>query len=352
MKNIYYFASQVYQYAHAKPIYDRTGGTFIVNRLNRAFRFKYYLRNSVSNKNMSGFFGAPKVIKRNNRELHDLEGIIISGENSRINYDKKKSISIFIGHGTGDKKYGGPIHILENYDYHFLSGPKHIQKQKDVGLIIPEEKLVKIGYPKFDDYINGNINKKSYSDLLGIKDQNRKNVLYAPTWVYGDGTLKKYGKKFIRELDKDYNLIIRPHFYDRGLITNLKFWAKYHGYKNVYFSNPAKLLKNNSMNDFAISDIMVSDTSSIMYEYLVTSNPIIIVENNYDQLHNMPPELSILDVAKKYNGESSDICQMINDALENNKTRKIYNDLLNNCFYYNDGKSTERAVDFIKSMQK
>ena len=106
------------------------------------------------------------------------------------------------------------------------------------------------------------------------------------------------------------------------------------------------------MNDFAISDIMVSDTSSIMYEYLVTCNPIIIVENNYEQLHNMPPELSILDVAKKYNGDSSDICQMINDELENNKTRKTYSDLLNNCFYYNDGKSTERAVDFIKSMQK
>jgi CDP-glycerol glycerophosphotransferase (TagB/SpsB family) len=106
------------------------------------------------------------------------------------------------------------------------------------------------------------------------------------------------------------------------------------------------------MNDFAISDIMVSDTSSIMYEYLVTSNPIIIVENNYDQLHNMPPELSILDVAKKYNGGSPDICKMINDELENNKTRKIYSDLLNNCFYHNDGKSTERAVDFIKSIQK
>ena len=140
MKNIYYFAKHVYQYGHAKPIYDHTGGTFIVNRLNRIFRFKYYLRNSVSNKNMRGSFGAPKIIKRNNLELYDLEGIIISGANVRINYDKKKSISIFIGHGTGDKKYGGPIHILENYDYHFLSGPKHIQKQKDVGLIIPEKK--------------------------------------------------------------------------------------------------------------------------------------------------------------------------------------------------------------------
>ncbi len=89
MKNIYYFAKHVYQYGHAKPIYDYTGGTFIVNKLNRIFRFKYYLRNSVTNKNMRGSFGAPKIIKRNNLDLYDLEGVIISGANVRINYDKK-----------------------------------------------------------------------------------------------------------------------------------------------------------------------------------------------------------------------------------------------------------------------
>ena len=33
MKDVYYFANQVYQYGHAKPIYDKTGGTFIVNKL-------------------------------------------------------------------------------------------------------------------------------------------------------------------------------------------------------------------------------------------------------------------------------------------------------------------------------
>ena len=102
------------------------------------------------------------------------------------------------------------------------------------------------------------------------------------------------------------------------------------------------------MNDFSLSDLMISDTSSIIYEYLITCNPIIIADNNYDQLHNMPSELSILDVAKKYNGDKSDICQMINDELENSNSKKQYEDLLNNCIYFNDGKSTKRVVDFIQ----
>ena len=93
-------------------------------------------------------------------------------------------------------------------------------------------------------------------------------------------------------------MIIRPHFHDRNKIKILKLWAKYNGFNNVYFSNPAKIIKNSTMNDFAISDLMISDTSSIIYEYLITKKPIIIANNDYDQLHNMPDELSVLSIAK------------------------------------------------------
>ena len=168
MNNIYFFANQVYQYGHAKPIYDKIGGVFVVNKLNRALRFKYYLRNTEITG--GGIFKAPKVLKKPKNEVYDLEGVIISGSNSEIKHDKNKSISIFIGHGAGDKKFGGSGNTLETYDYHFVSGPKHIHKQKDMDIHIPEEKLIKIGYPKFDDYINGRIDKEKYYDFLNIKD--------------------------------------------------------------------------------------------------------------------------------------------------------------------------------------
>ena len=350
MKNIYFFANQVYQYGHAKPIYDAAGGVFIVNKLNRAIRFKYYLRNTEE-PSKGGFLRAPNLIIKPKGEVYDLEGIVISGSNTEIKHDKAKSKSIFIGHGAGDKKFGGSGNTLETYDYHFVSGPKHIHKQKDMDIHISENKLIKIGYPKFDDYVNNKIDKEKYLDYLGIKERNRKNILYAPTWRWGNGTLKKYGKKFIKELDKDFNLIIRPHFHDREKIIKLKLWAKYYGFKNVYFSNPAKIIKNNTMNDFAISDLMISDTSSIIYEYLITKKPIIIANNDYDQLHNMPDELSVLSIAKSYDGNKTDIRDLILEDLENEKLVDIYGEMLNNCFYFNDGNSTKRSVDFIQSIQ-
>jgi CDP-glycerol glycerophosphotransferase (TagB/SpsB family) len=288
------------------------------------------------------------VIIRDIRKKLDLNGVIVSCSNTTINNNQDISISIFIGHGAGDKKYGGSAHDLETYDYHFISGEKHLHKLRDVGINIPDEKLIKIGYPKFDEYLN--INKDQYLKFLGIKDKTRKNILYAPTWKWGDGTLRKFGKKFCKEISREHNLIIRPHFEDRGYNIRLKLWAKLNGLKHVYFSNPAQIIKNNTMNDFAISDLMISDTSSINYEYLITRKPIIIVDNDYDQLHNMPTDLNILDIVQTYHSDKNDICSMINYELSNN-TFDQYNKMLHNCFYFNDGKSANRAADFIKSLE-
>ena len=334
--NIYYYANQVYQYGHIKPVFAQTGGTFVVNKFNRFLRFKFYMNN-------------PDVIIRDLRKEIDLSGVIISCSNTIIKNNKDTSISIFIGHGAGDKKYGGSAHCLETYDYHFISGDKHLHKIKDVGITIAEEKLIKIGYPKFDEYLDSKLNKDQYLEYLGIVDKSRKNILYAPTWKWGDGTLRRFGKKFCKEISRDYNLIIRPHFEDRSYIIKLKLWAKLNGLKHVYFSNPAKIIKNNTMNDFAISDLLISDTSSINYEYLITCKPIIIVDNNYDQLHNMPTDLNILDIVQTYQSNKNDICSMIDFELNRN-TFDNYNKMLHNCFYFNDGKSSQRASDFIKSL--
>jgi len=346
--NIYYYANQVYQYGHIKPVFTQTGGTFVVNKFNRFLRFKFYMANSANNSTENRSLNTPNVIIRDIRKKLDLNGVIVSCSNTTINNNQDISISIFIGHGAGDKKYGGSAHDLETYDYHFISGEKHLHKLRDVGINIPDEKLIKIGYPKFDEYLN--INKDQYLKFLGIKDKTRKNILYAPTWKWGDGTLRKFGKKFCKEISREHNLIIRPHFEDRGYNIRLKLWAKLNGLKHVYFSNPAQIIKNNTMNDFAISDLMISDTSSINYEYLITRKPIIIVDNDYDQLHNMPTDLNILDIVQTYHSDKNDICSMINYELSNN-TFDQYNKMLHNCFYFNDGKSANRAADFIKSLE-
>ena len=350
-KTIFYYANQVYEYSFVRMIYCKIGGTFIVRKLNRKYRLKWYLRASQRAQVNSPFFEKLPaiVVKDVNKDHLNWPGILISNSNTVIKREKSACKVIFMGHGTGDKKYGGNAKDLESFDYHFITGPKHMQKLHDLDVNIPEEKLIKIGNPRFDEIVNGDIDAEGYLDYLQVQDNTRKTILYAPTWKWGSGTLHKLGRHFCRELTKEYNLIIRPHYFDRKYIPQLKIWAKINGIQHVYFSNPANILSNDTMYDFVVSDLLISDTSSITYEYLIMKKPIIIIENEFSDLHVMPSELNVKTIAGKYDhAHSNNILQVVQTALDSHN-QKVFSSMLENCFYFNDGHSINRIIDFLGS---
>ncbi|HEX9975520.1 MAG TPA: CDP-glycerol glycerophosphotransferase family protein [bacterium] len=347
--NVYYFANQVYQFSNALPIFREIGGTLIIHKLKKLLQTKQYLRGLNIPGNRRTFLNTPPILWRDLKELTDLRGIIISLSTTSINCDHSKCKMIFIGHGSGDKKYGADGKILEGYDFHFLSGPKHLEKLKDLQISIPEARLIKIGNMRFDDYLNQKIDRNKECERLGIVDRDRKNVLYAPTWRWGGGTFKTYIHQFAQVITQKYNLIVRPHHHDRRYIPRIRLWAKFHGIKHIYFSNPANIKKCDTMHDFVVSDIMISDTSSILYEYLITRQPIIAIRTDFKDLHRMPDEMNIMKYTTVYDG-SQNILELIDENLKNQNYKDDYEKLLHNCFYFNDGKSAERALTFIKSI--
>ena len=128
----------------------------------------------------------------------------------------------------------------------------------------------------------------------------------------------------------------------------MKRWLNKRKIDNVYISNPANILTNDTMYDIAVSDILISDTSSITYEYLITQNPIVILNNNYTDLHEMPTSLDIKTIATIYN-ESSSISDFVSNTLENHNPEP-YKSMLNDCFYFNDGQATKRITEFLQSV--
>lgn len=348
--NIYYFANQIYQLSYAWPLYNEIGGSFIVRKYKTLLKFKMFLRGSQA-ASLRSFLGTPTVKKRKLRYISDLEGVILSQSNSRVRNDIEKSRSVFIGHGTGDKKYGEKAHTLESYQYLFVSGPKHMAKFKDSGLEFPEQSLVKIGNLRFDDYINEKFTRNTLMDRMGIpeKDRGRKTVLYAPTWEKGNGTLNLYAKLFCTEITKEHNLIIRPHHFDSHKVPGLKMWAKLNGIKRLYFSNSNRITVSDTMHDFLVSDILISDTSSVLYEYLITGKPIIVANTDFSDLHTMPDKLNVMKIADIFDG-SKPILGVLERNLSNQADNSKYFEMLHNCFYFNDGKSVQRAKDFINTL--
>lgn len=347
---IFYFANQMYQFSYGWPIYRNIGGTLITHQMKKYLQTLLYLKGMNCFSSRINFLKIPSVKYQDISKLNDMKGLIISLSNTVLGCDSTKCKTLFIGHGTGDKKYGSNPKNLETYDYHFISGPKHLAKLSDVGVRIPKEKLIKIGNLRFDDYINHAMDRDRAMDDLGIVDRTRKNVLYAPTWGRSKGTFKKYVYFFGREISRNFNLIIRPHHHDRRYLPRIRMWAKINGLEHIYFSNPSFLLKSDTMKDFLISDILISDLSSVLYEYLITRKPIIVTKTDFQDIHHMSDEMDIVKHAVIYDG-SQNILDLISKSLsQQHKTREMYGRLLTNCFYYNDGRSVERALDFLESI--
>ena len=347
--NIYYYANQVYQSSFAKLVYKQLNGIFVVSRLNRKLRLIWYLRASQRNKSINKiFYKIPDILVIDTHKTNNLNGLIITNGNTFLNVGSR-CIKVFMGHGTGDKPYGGSAENLNTNDYLLISGEKHMEKIRDSNIKISNEKLIKIGNPRFDELINNNFNKEAYMKSLGIKDSTRKIILYAPTWKWGNGTLHTYFHSFSKSLSKEYNLIVRPHYNDRKYIPRLKFWLIKENINNVYITNPANFLVNDTIYDMAISDALISDTSSIIYEYLITKKPIILLDSGFKNLHNMPPHLDIKTISDYYDG-TMDISLFLKNTFEKHNS-KAYETMLNNCFYFNDGQSNQRIIDFIRSIK-
>ena len=350
---LFFSYSQLYQIAFILPLYKDFGGTFLARNFRRWVQFKKYMRGASRLEDKRTFLKTPPVKIFDTREYINWQGVIISPSAIRFHPDNRNITTIFTGHGSGDKPdYGKDIpEKVAAFDYYFIAGPKQLKMMEDMNVAIPDNKLIKIGNMRFDDYVNGNIDREQILDNLGVKDRERLNILYAPTWSWGDGTPLKYGYRLCKELCPYYNLIIRPHGHDRMHIPKMRRWVKKEGMKNIYFSNPADLVRHDTMEDFFISDLLISDMSTIIYEYLITDKPIIVIKNDFKNAHRMPGFLKIDHIAEFYD-ESVNMFALIERSFEKQGSKEDeYQELRNNCFYFNDGQSTQRAIDFLSTLE-
>src|SRR5699024_5316129 len=129
-----------------------------------------------------------------------------------------------------------------------------------------------------------NDKKDRVKQRLGIQD-NRKVILYAPT--FRDDEVNKAKKHIINlqidlqqmkeQLSKDYILILRPHI----IISNALQLD--HSLDDFVINGS----KYNDINDlFLITDICITDYSSVMFDYANTKKPMIFFTYDLDHYKN------------------------------------------------------------------
>ncbi|WP_407454907.1 CDP-glycerol glycerophosphotransferase family protein [Methanobrevibacter sp.] len=264
-----------------------------------------------------------------------------------------KSTIVQLWHAPGaSKKFGGSVdiesreilkRISENTDYLIVTS-HNIENFYAEAFQISKNKIKAFGLPRMDYYFENH-------DLIKLKDDfckkynvsnDKKIILYAPTFRDEERFNNVFDflnlEKFNESLGDDYILALRLH-------PKIKDYYKGDISSNGQYVDVSDWESEQEL--MLISDMLITDYSSIMIEYCILNKPIIFF--TYDLDSYLASERGFYyDFKNTVPGPIVYSCDELIDVIENNDFDKgRISKFVKTQFDVIDGKSSERIVDFL-----
>lgn len=317
-----------------------------------------------------------KYYKKRYQHLNNVDFVVIHGkeylkELSQCKYlinnssfsiyftSKPEQVYINTWHGTPLKHLGldldNSLVAIQNLTRNFLHSTYFLTQNKHTTNIfnnafqlkgLYDGTILEIGYPRTDLILN-TPRKKIKNELKlsnkNIKFQKKKNLLFAPTYRgdFMDPTdnLDELLESVINlSTYTDYNILLKVHpFVYQSIVEDGRF--------NKYLV-PDTVDPNELM---SIVDLLVTDYSSIFFDFLVTDNPIVFYTSDYEKYSN---ERGLYIDVDTLPGPTTtnikDLINCINNEFFNDSAYKERYKIFKNTYVaYEDGKVTERLVNII-----
>lgn len=273
--------------------------------------------------------------------------VFIDGNNFVIsNLNLEGTTVIQLWHSSGAlKKFGMDYkrkYTIRNYDYMITSSESAIPHMAKA-FNMKEEQILPLGYADNDVLFNKQFIDRKREQLLKKYPflKNKKVVLYAPTFrgeaVYDKQHLNVDLQKLSSSLGDNYAIIYKVHpilgtlsLDDSGTTHNLSN-------ENIYTL-------------FSIADILVSDYSSIIYDFSILEKPIVLYAPDIEEyktqrgLYVDYNTFSPYDIETDLEGLSEAILRCDTMSDDTKKKLKL------SYFKYTDGQSAKRVAEFSNSL--
>lgn len=284
-------------------------------------------------------------------------------------YPKKNQIFVQCWHGTPLKRLGYDlIHFdnalntikgikkrykIEANKFTYFISPSKFATEKfitawNLKKIGKEDIIIEQGYPRNDFlYNNTKQDQENVKEKLGIQNTNKKIILYAPTYR-GDSHESGVGyvyqekvnfEKLQKELGKDYIILFKAHYFIAKTFNFEKYKDFVYDVSNI-----------DDINDlYIISDILITDYSSVFFDYANLKKPIIFYmydlehyrdESNgfYIDLQELPGEIT------KTEEKLIEEIKRINKQFTYDEKYKKFNEKYN---YLDDGQASKRVIEKV-----
>ncbi len=227
---------------------------------------------------------------------------------------KDNQIYINTWHGTPLKTLGNDMvgFVSQNYNVqrnflqsNYILSPNNFTTDKLIrsyGLDgIYKGSVIENGYPRIDSIFNDSPVVESFLKRNNV-DLNKKIILYAPTWRGQTGSVQDTSQELIDRIEKiitqtdtkNNQLLVKVHPLVFQFIENFNI-------ENVTFI-PDWVDANELL---YYTDVLITDYSSIFFDYLVTDKPIIFYTYDRDEyvesrgvyfdLHHLPGEICLTE---------------------------------------------------------
>lgn len=280
-------------------------------------------------------------------------------------YAKRKSqVMLQTWHGTPLKKlvfdmddvysasptYKRQVYSQSRFWDYLISDNPFSTKVFQSCFLFNKEKILETGYPRNDilyaedrDQISENIKEE-----LGIP-QNKKVILYAPTWrddeFYEQGQYKfklKLDLKFLRQnIGEEYVILLRTHYFiaDAIDVTRMEDFV----FNVSKYDDIAEL--------YLISDICITDYSSVFFDYANLRRPILFFTYDFEKYRDVLRGFYI-DMEKDIPGPLLFTNEEIVEAVKDiegiqEKFKEQYEKFYNRFCCFDDGHASERVIEQV-----
>jgi CDP-glycerol glycerophosphotransferase (TagB/SpsB family) len=216
-------------------------------------------------------------------------------------------------HGVAGKYrtvYDSPADSMRGWDRLFFINKRRLQNFIGIGAIDADSPAIRlVGMPKLDCLVNGSFERNEILTALGV-DPSRRTVLYAPTWskysslsVMGEELVKRLGAAGYAVIVKLHDRSRQGDDYHSGGVD----WGE--RLLPLLQSNGGVLAPGSNSSAYLVgADVLITDHSSVGFEYLLLDRPLIRI--------HVPQLLAKTDIEPVYVQLMSDAATSVNNLDE------------------------------------
>ena len=258
---------------------------------------------------------------------------------------------ILMFHGVAGKYanvYDSPDRSMRDWDLLFFINERRLGNFIKSGAIDGDSRAARlVGYPKLDCLVDGRLSRDAILESLGI-DPARRTVLYAPTWS-PYSSLNAMGETLVEKLcAAGFAVIVKLHDRSRDpeyLHSGGVDWAG--RLQPLLLAGGGRLAAASDASPYlAAADVLVTDHSSVGFEYLLVNRPLIRIEMpRLIAATKIPPDyVALMAEAATSVRTADEAVRAVEQAFSEPAQKSVDRRAVASQLFYKPGTATARAV--------